>query len=342
MKLALCVAVVSTLFGVQLAHAACPNDAVFLVLGDQIRGYSLRANGATEPCQVLQGPHTTLMTAGATVIDRKKSFHVTQFLTNGTIDIFSRKAEGNEAPSRSFMFDTNDLVSIAVDSHLNDFVMSVRPSTAGVLVALANTSGPVSNPIHITDPTISQYESVAIDSDDNLLVAGYDIQGTAIIDTFGTSRSITAPPLLRSITGPQTGLLSGRGVFFSRNDMSIAVDPRTDELFVYNTSTDLTQIQVSVFAAKANGDVAPVRTISGPATGITGPGLPGNKIAISSDGRLFVAEPNLRILAFAPGARGNVAPSQVIEDSTPGPVTFGGIAVRSGGGGQQNANDDAQ
>jgi hypothetical protein len=124
--------------------------------------------------------------------------------------------------------------------------------------------------------------------------------------------------------------------------MTIAVDPRTDELSVYNATTDLTQIQVSVFAAKANGDVPPVRTISGPATGITGDGLPGNKIAISSDGRLFVAGPNLRILAFSPGARGNVEPSQVIEDSTPGPVTQGGIAVRSGRGGQRNENDDAQ
>lgn len=98
---------------------------------------------------------------------------------------------------------------------------------------------------------------------------------------------------------------------------------------------------MSIFAAKANGDVRPIRIISGPATGITGPGLPpGNKIAISSDGRLFVAEPNLRILAFAPGARGNVAPSQVIEDSTPGPVTFGGIALRSGRRGQQSEKDD--
>jgi hypothetical protein len=99
---------------------------------------------------------------------------------------------------------------------------------------------------------------------------------------------------------------------------------------------------VSVFATKANGDVPPVRTISGPATGITGSGLPGNKIAISSDGRLLDAEPNLRILAFAPGARGNVAPSQVIEDSTPGPVTLGGIAVRSRGGRQHDGNDDDQ
>ena len=76
MKLALCVAIVSALFGVPLAQAACPNNAVFLALDGQIRGYSLRANGATEPCQVLQGPLTTLMTAGATVIDKKDSYEL--------------------------------------------------------------------------------------------------------------------------------------------------------------------------------------------------------------------------------------------------------------------------
>lgn len=328
MKLALCVAIVSALFGVRLAQAACPDDAVFLALGDQIRGYSLRANGATEPCQVLQGPLTTLMTAGAMVIGKNHFFHVAQFLTNSTVDIFPRNAQGNEAPSRSFMLTmTNDLLSIAVDSHLNDFVMTIRPSEAGVLVAPANSSGPLPNPIRITDPNIVQYVSLAIDNEDNLLVAGYDSRGAVIIDTLGTSLSITSPPLLRSLTGAKTGLIPGGG--FARNNITIAVDPSTNELFVYNASTDLTRIQVSVFAAKANGDVPPVRTISGPATGITGPGLPGNKIAISSDGRLFVAEPNLRILAFAPGARGNVGPSQVIEDSTSSSAAQGGIAVRA-------------
>jgi hypothetical protein len=342
MKPALCVAVASMIFGVQLAHATCPNDAVFLTLGDQIRGYSLRANGATEPCQVLQGPLTTLMTAGAMVFDKNDSFHVAQFLSNSTVDIFPQNAEGNQAPGRSFMLTmTNDLLSIAVDSHLNDFVMTVRPSEAGVLVARANSSGPLPNPIRIADPNINQYVSVAIDKDDNLLIAGYDIRGSVIIDTLGTSRSITSPPLLRSLTGSKTGLLPG-GVGFARNDMTIAVDPRTDELFVYNATTDLTQIQVSVFAANANGDAPPVRTISGPATGITGPSLQGDKIAISADGRLLVAEPNLHILAFAPGARGNVAPSQVIADSTAGPATQGGIAVRSAEAGQHDENECAR
>jgi hypothetical protein len=338
MKSALCVAVAGVLFGIQLAHAACPKDAVFLALGDQIRGYSLHANGAVEPCQVVQGPLTTLMTAGSMAIDRKDAFHVAQFLTNDSVNIFPRNAEGNQAPSRTFMPGlTNDLLSIAVDSHLNDFVMSVRPSTAGVMVVPVNSSGAIPNPVRITDENMSQYVSVAVDKDDNLLIAGYDMRGAAIIDTFGTSGSISAPPLLRSLTGSKTGLLPGGG-FFSANTMTIAVDPRTDELFVYNATSDLKQMQVSIFAAKANGDVRPIRTIGGPATGMTGSSLPGNKIAVTPDGRLLVAEQNLRILAFAPGARGNVAPSQVIEDSTPGPGTQGGIAARSGE--DRHDNDD--
>src|SRR5262249_14140954 len=97
-----------------------------------------------------------------------------------------------------------------------------------------------------------------------------------------------------------------------------------------NVSADQMQIKVSVFAARANGNVGPTREISGAATGITGLGSPGaTKISVSSDGRLFVAEANRRILVFAPGAHGNVPPSQIIEDSSPGPADQGGVVVRS-------------
>src|ERR1700692_1483226 len=228
------------------------------------------------------------------------------------------------------MLQTNDLESIAVDSHLNDFVMVVRPSGPPVQVVPVNSSGLVPHPIAISDPNIIQYVSLAVDDEDNLLIAGYDTRGAVIIDTLGTGRSITSPALLRSLTGSKTGLLPATGGF-ARNDMTIALDPVTNELCVYNATTDLTHIQVSVFAAKASGDVAPVRTISGPATGITGPGFEAgtNKMAIFARGRLFVSEPNGRILVFAPGATGNVAPSQVIEDSTSVPAAQGGIAGRS-------------
>jgi hypothetical protein len=75
------------------------------------------------------------------------------------------------------MLQTNDLVSIAVDSHLNDFVMIVRPASAGVQVVPVNSSGVVHNPIAITDPNIVQYVSIAVDDEDNLLIAGYDTRG---------------------------------------------------------------------------------------------------------------------------------------------------------------------
>ncbi|MGF6837634.1 hypothetical protein QF001_001501 [Paraburkholderia youngii] len=334
MKLALYVAIFSALFGVRLAQAACPDDAVFIGLNDQIRGYSLRANGATKPCQVLEGPRTTFGTARAIAFSKNDFFHVAQFLTNGTVAIFPPKAEDNAAPSRSFTLPGNDLVSIAVDSHLNDFILSIRAGAGPLFVAPVNSTGLLLQPIVISDPTpnLRVYVSLAVDNEDNLLLAGYDDRGAAIIDTLGTARSLTSPALLRSLTGSNTGLLAGGEGGAASNNLTIAVDPRTNELFVYNTTTDHTQIQVSVFAAGASGNVPPVRTISGPATGITGPGFPGaNKISVSSDGRLFVAEPNRRILVFAPGATGNVAPSQVIEDSTPGPADQGGIAVQSSG-----------
>jgi hypothetical protein len=308
----------------------CPTNAVFLVLEDQVRGYSLRANGPTAPCQILRGPNTTLSTARSIAFGKNSFLHIAQFLSNSTFDVFTSKASGNSAPMRSVSLPENDLVSIAVDSHFNDFVMSIRQPNAPIFVAPNGSRGFLSNPVIISDANLAQYVSLAVDRNDNLLVAGYNSQGAARIDTLGTSRNIAAPAILRSITGTNTGLLAGAGTF-GTNNLTIALDPETDDLYVYNTTADHTKIQISVFAPDANGNVEPVRVISGPSTTITGPGFAGaTKIGVSSDGRLFVAEPNNRILVFAPGARGNVPPSQVIEDSTLAtPRDQGGIGVRS-------------
>jgi hypothetical protein len=329
MKLALCLSLICVLPGVTGAQGVCPHDAVFLALEDQVRGYPLRANGPTEPCQVLQGPNTTLGTALSIAFSIHGFSHIAQFLTNGTFNVFPPNATGNSAPARSVMLSENDLVSIAVDSHINDFVMSIRQPASPIFVAPDRSTGFLANPVVISDPNIAEYVSLAVDNQDNLLVAGYDSQGTPRIDTLGTSHSLASPPLLRSIAGTNTRLLSGGGGFGS-NNMTIALDPETNELFVYDTTADHAKIQVSVFAPRAAGNVHPVRQISGSATGISGPGLPGaNKISVSADGRLFVAEPGARILVFAPGANGNVPPSQVIQDSTSAPTDQGGIAVRS-------------
>ena len=103
----------------------CPFDAVFLALEDQIHGFPLRANGLTTACQVIQGS-TGLQTARSNACDRYGFLHVAQFLTSGTIDIFSPDANGNVAPLRSTQVETNDLFGIAVDKEGNDWVGSLR------------------------------------------------------------------------------------------------------------------------------------------------------------------------------------------------------------------------
>ena len=96
----LCVAAL-TLLGAVPIRALCPNDAVFLALEDQIRAFSLRANGTTAPCQVIRGNNTGLHTARSIAFDRNGFLHVAQFLTNGAIDVFSPEANGNVSPWRA-------------------------------------------------------------------------------------------------------------------------------------------------------------------------------------------------------------------------------------------------
>jgi hypothetical protein len=313
-----------------LASTPCPHNAVFLALEDQIRGYSLRANGSVAPCQIIAGSNTTLGDARALAVSAGGYLHTAQFL-GANAAIFLPNANGNVLPSRTVEVETNDLLAIAIDSRANDFVLTNRPGVPTILVLPSGSFGLQTNPVTILDTNLRFAATVAIDAGGDLLVGGYDSSGICSVDTFGTSLTLKSPPLLRTLKGGVTGLFPV-GQAFPLGQSGIAVDPSTNELYVYNAS-DTGAVQVSVFASKAFGNVAPVRVISGAATGITGPGflVGANKIALSSDGRLFVAEPNNRILAFAPGASGDAAPSQVIQDATIGAtqVFQGGIAVRS-------------
>jgi hypothetical protein len=306
----------------------CPTNAVFLALQDQVRGYSTRANGPTTPCQIIQGTNTTLTTANSVTVSVNGYLHVLQFLTNGTVDVFLPADNGNVAPNRIESVLNNDLIALATDRNVNDFVLS-------------NRSGPAE--ISVTEPSTTRAEfafvapgynfgaALTIDKDNNLVVGGYDSDLNALIETMDSSASISSPVVVRTLAGAKTGIYPMTAGDFTHNAMSMAVDPDTGELFVYSYSASLGEQKISVFARGASGNAAPVRVISGKRTTIGPPGTLTNKIAVAADGRLFVAEANNTILVFAPGAKGNVAPAQIISDSTLGANTVGagGIGVRS-------------
>jgi hypothetical protein len=306
----------------------CPTNAVFLALPDQVRGFSTRANGPTTPCQIIQGTNTTLTTANSVSVSANGYLHVLQFLTDGTVDVFLPTDNGNVAPNRIESVLNNDLIALATDRNVNDFVLS-------------NRSGP--GEISVTEPSTTRAEfafvapgfnfgaALAIDKDNNLVVGGYDSELKALIETMDTSASISSPIVVRTLAGANTGIFPMTAGDSAHNAMSTAVDPDTGEFYVYSYSASLGAEKISVFARGASGNSEPVRVISGKRTMIGPPGTLTNKIAVAADGRLFVAEANNTILVFAPGAKGNVPPAQIITDSTLGATTIGagGIGVRS-------------
>lgn len=306
----------------------CPTNAVFLALETEVRGYPARANGPTAPCQIISGTNTTLTTANSVAISVNGYPHVEQFLTNGTVDVFLPTDNGNVAPNRIESVLNNDLIALAIDRNVNDFVLSNRDGGGAITVTEPSTT---KAEFAFFAPGYNFGAGLAVDKDDNLVVGGYDFDLNPLIETLDTSASLGSPNVVRTLAGPNTGIFPGTPADFTHNDMSLAVDPDNGELFVYNYSPTQNTQQISVFRRGASGNVKPIRVIAGPRTQIGPPGNHTQKIAVAGDGRLFVAEANNTILVFAPGARGNVEPAQIITDSTLGTtqVGSGGIGVRS-------------
>lgn len=148
-------------------------------------------------------------------------------------------------------------------------------------------------------------------SSDEIVIPDYGVG--AGNDAFGVvlffSRAVTgnsAP--YRTLEGPQT--LLGIGAF------GITYDPTHDEIMVLSQDTPQYPYvyRISAFAGGASGNTAPLRSISGANT------LLGDIHAISYDDAdevLYVSEGGengipARVLAFARGANGDVAPDRVI------------------------------
>ena len=129
----------------------------------------------------------------------------------------------------------------------------------------------------------------------------------------------TAPS--RTIVGPNTGFTDPLGPFG-------VASTATGELLV----TDVQAHSVSVFAAGATGDVAPVRTIKGAATGLFRP----YGVALLADGKIAVSHATLvenqgQISVFAADADGDVAPVRTIVGENTRLVLPTGLAVLSDG-----------
>jgi 6-phosphogluconolactonase (cycloisomerase 2 family) len=131
--------------------------------------------------------------------------------------------------------------------------------------------------------------------------------GSGAISTFALGGASTP---LRRITGSLTGLASPE---------QIATD-RSGNLYVANSSGSIT-----VYPQTATGNVAPLRTIAGAATGLGG-GVFG--VAVDAAGDVYASNHYRNsITEYAPGANGNVAPITTLTGSATGIQQPLGIAL---------------
>lgn len=157
---------------------------------------------------------------------------------------------------------------------------------------------------------------VAVDGVHNELVVAcagvFAIPGSASIKTFalGADGDVSA---LRTIAGPASGLDE-----YSASPIGIAVDPVAGEIWVARNDG-----VIAVYARTANGDVAPIRTIAGAATELSG----GQGLVLDDVNHEVWVTQSFSLLAFARTASGNTPPLRKITGTLPDLQIVAGITL---------------
>jgi len=202
------------------------------------------------------------------------------------------------------------------------YVTSTRPQRVSSVTAYPITaSGNVAPAFDIIGAATGLIDAtgVAVDAAHNIYVSNIVAGSQTISDVrvFAAGSNGNVAPV-QTISGVSTELEFAWG---------IAVDSGGN-IYVANQALSGAPASVNVYAAGANGDVAPIRRIAGKNTGLQDP----TALAVDSSGNLYVAdEYGSSIDVFAPKANGDARPIQSISGKKTHVNLPSGIALDSTG-----------
>lgn len=287
-----------------------------------VSAYDPGSCGSVAPILTIRGTNTLICDDQTLAFDTSGDLFVQNFVGgHAKTLIFPPQANGNVAPIRSFSCVTGerDNLSIAVDS--KGYVFIVRREPGLMQVFTPKACGPVSSlrTVSFDKAPIS----VAIDDEDNVIVGVNSSTLGNAIEVFAPQAQGGSPK--RIIRGSNTGLGGNDGtvptVAFSPLNDRIYVGVSTREFVGFATGPQNPNAHVSVFPSDGNGNIAPVRTISGTLTGLNGTniyGLAGNPhtgdVFVMTNPTPFSAPGS--VIVFARLANGNVLPLRSFTDST--------------------------
>jgi 6-phosphogluconolactonase (cycloisomerase 2 family) len=229
-----------------------------------VRVFAAGANGNVAPIRVIGGTNTHLGQAIGLALDATDRLYV----SNGgdTITIYAAGARGNVAPI-AMIAGTNTMLNgprgIAFDGTGRLYVANAM--TNRITVYGQDASGNVAPVDTIVGPStqLNGPAGLAFDAGGQLYVS--NVNGTSPnqrITVYSRGASGDATPIA-IIMGANTELDTPFG---------IVVDP-SGRLYVASAAFGSQQYKVTVYAAAANGNVAPTATIAGPTTGLSAPGF---------------------------------------------------------------------
>jgi sugar lactone lactonase YvrE len=161
-----------------------------------------------------------------------------------------------------------------------------------------------------TSTLLRRPRGIAVDASGNLYVADDHTRSLAV---YAAGANGDAAPI-RTIKGPRTLLIGPQGV---------AVDS-TGRIYVVNDNRNFGSSSVTVYAAGASGDVAPIQAIAGADTGLDAP----EGIAVDDQQNIYVANSGSNSVAvYEAGATGQAQPIQDINGKDTGLADPGGLAL---------------
>jgi hypothetical protein len=302
----------------------CPQRAIFVRRFGEIRGYPLSASGTTTACAVISGVHSHISSGlpyGYMEVNSSGDLHALSFQSGDqyVLAIMPSNANGDAPPSR-LVGAGPDAVALAVDSHDYDYIVAGENYPEDNCWFVAKSGAREPSAINC-DPQLVAIEALAMDANDDLIVAGRDsATGAARVDVI-SKPSAPAPEMVRSIEGSHTTLAAA-------DSMAIAIAPVTGDLYVFERAPGKPAV-ISVFAAGARGNAGPIRTILGSMAKLPPSAFAVNVIAVDDSGYLYVTSTGGTIYVYGPTAAGAAAPVREITDpAAASAFTAPGIGLR--------------
>lgn len=271
---------------------------------DTVTTHALSANGNVAPLRSITAY------ASAVVYDPADDQIV---VSDFQVTTFERTAVGLVNPVRNLSVGSGAPGAIALTgpAHGDRMFVLDQVNRNQILVYARTDSGQTPPSAIITLSSVFATTSLAYDAATDEILVGVvrsDASGAVYAVPASASTGTTTPS--RVLSGNMTGL---------NDPLGLAVDASGGILYVADSGAAVLTFPLA-FAAIAN--VAPTRTLSGPATQFTGGQTKG--IAFGA-GKLIVQNAN-RVLVFDASASGNTAPLTAISSSDTGIEKPGGIA----------------